>query len=249
MEITWDNLFDRIREQPPDHLGGYSPKFLWNYFFGYSQALAVHNAPQIEGSFGLYDFNRWFISNAYSGPQGFGSYCELLTNTDNQALDLFFEFRRIAKAGEWKEENPLERPATDGSTTFLELIRSEALQKRPAMYFGNGERVTGLWVMWNGYVWAEKDLGVKDSPDIKVFEDFQKWLDERFPFAQGANFGKIFQFLALDVSDKAFENFFDHLELFLAGGAADANTKRFQTFLDDAVASALKHRAENDKSN
>lgn len=248
LKITWEDLLERIREQPLEHLGGYSPTMFPTYFSGYSQALSVHDKPEIDGSYGLYDLNRWFVSNVYAGPQGCASYCRLLTDTDSKALDLFYEFRRIAKASDWKEENPVESFAADGSITILELIQSEALRKRPAMYFGNGEWLPGLWAMWNGYVWAEKDIGIENSNDSEVFRGFQDWLQERFPFAQGANFGKLFQFLALNIQDKAFENFFDHLELFLDGSPSDAHTKRFQSFLDEAVASALKHQAENMKS-
>ena len=241
MEITWDNLLERIKENPPEHVGGYSPAFLYHYFEGYSMGLAFHRKGEIEGEFGLYDFNQWFISNAYAGPQGWASYCLLLTATDDEALDLFFEFRRIAMASDWKVERPL--PAgTDKPISILELIQSDVLRKRPAMFFGNTDWVPGIWAMWNGYIWAEKDIGVSGSSDSDLFVGFQDWLRERFAFAQDANFGKVFQFLALDVQEKALENFFDHLELFIDGGAPDANTKRFQSFLDNAVASALKER-------
>lgn len=247
MEITWDNLLDRIGETPLEHLGGYSPTLLYPYFSGYSQALAVHKKPQIDGSYGLYEFNRWFINNAYAGPQGWASYCRLLTDTDVQALDLFFEFRRIAKASDWKEDDPLGPFEPDGSLTVLQLIESDAIRTRPAMYFGNNEWLPSLWSMWNGYVCAERDINVTGSRDSEVFAGFTEWLHSRFGFAQDANFGKLFQFLALDVQAKALENFFDHLELYLGGGASDAHTKRFQSFLDEAVASALKHQAENSK--
>ena len=232
MKIAWDSLLERIREKPLEHLGDYSPTLLSVYFSGYSQALAVHGKPEIEGAWGLYDLNRWFVSNAYAGPQGWASYCRLLTDTDEQALDLFFEFRRIAKASDRKEENPFPRPARGGSITILELIQSEALRKMPAMYFGNGEWLPGLWAMWNGYIWAERDLSVTASRDSEVF-------------AQEANFGKVFQFLALNVQEKALENFFDHLELYIDGGAPNSHTRSFQSFLDEAVASATKHQAKN----
>lgn len=246
MKITWDNLLDRIKDNPLEHLGGYSPRLLLNYFFGYSEARACHGKSEIDGDYGLYDFNQWFISNAYAGPQGWASYCLLLTTTDDQALELFFEFRRIAKASDWKNECPLPTFTNDGSITLLELIQSDTFRKRPAMYFGNGEWLPGIWAMWSGFVWAEKDAQILNSKESEVFAGFQEWLRKRFEFAQDANFGKLFPFLALDVQEKALENFFDHLELFLDGGASDARTKRFQSFLDDAVASVLKQQGRSE---
>lgn len=62
-----------------------------------------------------------------------------------------------------------------------------------------------------------------------------------------ANFGKLFQFLALDVQANALENFFDHLDLYLGGGAPDAHTERFQSFLDEAVASATTEQEKQRK--
>lgn len=248
MQVTWDKLLERIQEHPLEHLGGYSPRLLYQYFAGYSQALAVHNKPEIEEEWSLYRFNRWFVSNAYAGQQGWASYCRLLTETDEKALDLFFEFLRIAKASDWKEEDSSKWSAPDGSTTLLDLIQSETFKTKPALYFGNSGWLSGHWAMWNGYVWAERDIGVTSSKDSEVFEGFGTWLRERYKFAQDANFGKLFEFLALDHQLTALENFFDHLDLYLAGGTSDAHTPRFRSFLDDAIADALKHQAESSSS-
>lgn len=242
MKITWDDLLSRIESDPLEHLGASSPRLLWSYFFGYEHALSFHSHPDIEGEMGLGEFNRWFVANAYAGPQGWASYCELITNSSEKALELFYEFRRIAKDSNWKEDDPFAGRVRIKEVSFLELIRSDALNKRPAMYFGNSEWLSGLWAMWSGYVWAENDIGVTESVDRDTFVGFQGWLQQRFEFAQTANFGKLFDFLALDVKENALESFFDHLDLFLEGGQPDANTKRFQGFLDEAVAAALKEQ-------
>jgi hypothetical protein len=242
MKITWDNLLERIKDAPLEHLGGFSPRLVLAYFFGYDLALQFHGHQEIEGTFGLYEFNRWFISKAYAGPQGWASYCLLLTNTNEDALDLFFEFRRLAKASDWADEDRLQSSPPDHRLSFLELLHSDGLRERPAMYFGNTEWIRAIWAMWNGYVWAEQDIGVKDSVDAEAFRGFQDWLKQRFGFAQDSNFGKIFEFNALDINEKALQDFFDHLEIFLEGSAPDGRTKRFQSFLDDAVAAALKEQ-------
>jgi hypothetical protein len=217
------------------------------YFSGYGQALQFHGHQEIQGAFGLSEFNRWFISNAYAGPQGWASYCLLLTNTDEEALDLFFEFRRLAKVSEWTDEDRFPPPTNAQKLSFLELIQSEPLRKRPAMYFGNADWIRAIWAMWNGYIWAEHDIGIEDSADGDAFRGFQDWLKQRFGFAQDANFGKLFEFLSLDIKEKALEKFFDHLEPFLNGSPPNARTKRFQSFLDDAVAAALKEQQRHSK--
>jgi len=242
VEITWDNLLERIRERPLEHLGGLSPRLLGDYFFGYGLALQFHGHEEIDGAFGLYEFGRWFISNAYAGPQGWAGYCLLLTKTDEEALALFFEFRRLAKASDWIEED---RPLPEGKgerLSFLELVQSDAFRKRPAMYLGNSEWIQAIWAIWNGYIWGEQDIGIKDSIDAATFSNFHAWLGERFGFAQGAQFGKLFEFIALDIREKALEEFFDHLELFLEGSPPDGRTKRFQAFIDNAVASVIKNQ-------
>jgi hypothetical protein len=68
---------------------------------------------------------------------------------------------------------------------------------------------------------------------------FERWVWERFPFAEGKNWGKLFQFLALDVPANALELFFDNFDLFLEGGSPKDNTRRFQSLLDEAVKSVL----------
>ncbi len=240
VKINWDNLLQRIKREPLKHLGGLSPRLLHSYFEGYSQALTFHGQPVIAGNVGLKEFNRWFMANAYSGPQGWASYCVLLTDTEEQALELFYEFRSIAKKAKWKDDDSFPPIALDVQMSVLDLIRSDAIRQRPAMYFGNSGWLSGIWAMWSGYVWAESDLGIGTSIDREMFVGFKDWLRKRFEFAQEANFGKLFEFLALNVKENALENFFDHLDLFLEGAPPDARTKRFLGFLDEAVASVLK---------
>lgn len=246
MEITWDALLERIKSDPPKHLGGFSPQLLGSYFFGYEHGLAFHSRPQIDGELSLYQLNEWFIRHICPGPQNYASICLLQMDSEEEALELFFEFRKLAKkdiaklpAGSWK--------LNVESLSVLGLIRSDAIQARPAMYFGSGAWTCHLWTMWNGYVEAEKDIGIENSRDATVFMEFSKWLDERYPFAEGKNWGKLFQFLALDVHATALENFYDHLELFLEGGAPQDHTKRFQAFLDEAVASVRKEQERHSR--
>lgn len=237
LRITWDNLLERIKDQPVEHLGGFSPRLLSHYFTGYGHALQFHRHLPIQGAMGLFEFSRWFSSHAYAGPPGWTSYCLLLTTTEEAAIELFFEFRQIAKTSDWTEEHRSVSPPTNGTPSFMELLRSDALRDRPAMYFGNWGWVQGIWAMWHGYVSAERDIGAAESIEVDTFRGFEEWLKKRFEFAQGANFGKIFEFLSLGVKEKALELFFDHLEIFLDGCPPNQHTNRFQALLDVAVES------------
>lgn len=240
MEITWKDLLARIQDDPLAHLGGLSPELLYPYVNGYDHALRIHSKNGIRGEQGLWDFNRWFMSHAYRGPQGWASYCVLLTDTDEEALDLFFEFYGLFIKSDWKKEDPTPTADRDIAMSMLDLLKSDAVRTRPAMYFGNDLWLRSLWAMWNGYIWAEKDASVESSPDNEVFVGFQEWINQRFEFTRGANWGKVFDFLALNHKEKALENFFDHFDLYLEGAPPDARTSRFQTWLDEALANALK---------
>jgi hypothetical protein len=241
MEVTWDILFSRIETDPVRYLGGYSPSLLYPYFDGYEHSRRFHNVPEISGELSLNQINQWFIDHAYAGPQGFASFCELLTDTDDKALQLFFEFRKLAR----KDVSKLKKGSwgvDETKLTFLELVQSARMRTRPALYFGNKHWITGIWSMWKGYIEAECDTGIKVSADNLSFYSFEQWLWERYPFAEGKNWGRLFEFLALGSNVKALEEFYDHIELFLIGGSPKDHTGRCQKFLDQAVASALKEQ-------
>lgn len=96
MHITHELLFERIKQDPVKHLGGCSPSFIFPYFGGYEHARRFHGKPDVAGRLSLRQFGKWFCEKAYGGPQGFARYCILLTDTDETALELFYEFRKLA---------------------------------------------------------------------------------------------------------------------------------------------------------
>ncbi|MBP7376538.1 MAG: hypothetical protein KA956_08660, partial [Pyrinomonadaceae bacterium] len=192
------------------------------------------------------DFNQWFIKNAWAGPQGWASYCEMLTDTEEEALRLFFEFRKLATkpVSSASDEGTVTviRAAPEGKLSMIGLITSDAIRRRPGMYLGNCNWTSRMWSMWNGYVIADQDMGIVDSPDAVMFKEFQVWLWKRYPFGEKTHWGKLFQFLGMDVNANVLEQFYDHFDLFLEGSPPDSNTKRFQEFLDGAVAAAMKNQ-------
>lgn len=241
MDVTWDNLLARIEEDPIRQLGGFSPVLLHSYFAGYEHARIFHSMEPIGGEVSFYQFNQWFMDNIYAGPQGYASYCELCTDSEEEALQLFFEFRKLAHENAEVLEKGSWEPLTS-EISFLELLQLDAIRTRPAVYFGNRHWLTGLWAMWKGYIQAEVDAGIIETPEMNAFDAFEKWLWERYRFGEERNWGRLFEFLALGVNANALENFFDHFDLFLSGGSPKDHTVRFRAFLDEAVASAKKEQ-------
>jgi hypothetical protein len=245
-DITWDFLFTRIENDPIKHLGGLSPHLLSAYFSGYELARSFHRREEIGGDLSLGRFGRWFTKHAYAGPQGYASFCVLLTDTEEDALKLFFEFRKLASK-DIAELEPATTISQETRLSIVEFLKMDAIRKRPAMYFSNDYWLPQMWAMCNGYVVAEQDIG-KESSDARTLLAFERWIWERYPFAEGKNWGKLFQFLAMGVLLGSLELFYDEFELFLDGGSTTDKTQRFQKFLDDAVASALANDKDNGQS-
>ncbi|MDM7921868.1 MAG: hypothetical protein QUS14_06170 [Pyrinomonadaceae bacterium] len=244
MEITHELIFGRIAEEPMSHLGGHSPDLLYCYIAGYGHARRFHNNKAVTGALGLGDFVSWFRDNHYSGPQGLAGFCRLVTDTDKCALELFFELRRIrleqirnAPPLVQKENSPeAAQGSFENAVCLTELVLGESMRTRTAMYVGNERWIQGIWAMWSGYVWAERDLGIKGSPDARNFHGFQKWIDARYPFAQGKNWGKVIQFLGVGSNERARDEFYDLFETFLEGGQPSDPSKGCREWIDGVLA-------------
>ncbi len=251
MQITHEFLFERIRENPVEHLGGYSPKLIHPYFVGYGDALRFHGRPQVSGRLGPREFLDWFRDNLYGGREGFAAFCHLLTDSEEKALELFFEFRALrlkeldatrsaAEASDLSDDSDLER------LSMTSLILSETMRTKTALYFGNDLWLRGMWAMWSGYIWAEKDIGIEDSQDSQNFYNFQYWLDRRYKFTTSPNWGKLMEFLGMGVNENAREQFYDHFELFLEGAPPDGQTKRVKEWIAACLADVKERQKKGE---
>jgi hypothetical protein len=242
MQMTHEFLLERIREKPLEHLGGYSPFLIGAYFMGYDFARRFHRHPEIPALLSQYQFLEWFRTKAYAGPQGYAAFCILLTNTEEKALELFFEFRKIALRDKIDEDSQRRQDSLSGDADprtalpLTEMILSEPFRNRPAMYLGNHDWISQIWTTCNGYVWAERDFGVAKSRDALTFERFQEWTEKRYPFSEGRPWGKLFDFLGMGSSERALEEFYDVFELFLEGESPDAQTGRCREWIAGCVA-------------
>lgn len=254
MEITHELLLGRIQDDPLSHLGTYSPNLLYPYFSGYDDARSHHGAPPVVGTLSLGDFATWFNENFYSGNQGFARVCQLLTDTDEQALELFFEFRKNRlqqlTGGLAGSQNEMAEHRDTGSAesrmSLTEFVLHESLRTRTAMYFANEHWIHGMWAMCNGYLWAERDLGIENSEDAERFAAFQKWVDERYPFAQGKNWGKVIEFLGMGVNERARNEFYDLFETFLEGTDPNEPTKNCREWIETALADVKERQAKGE---
>ena len=242
MEVNYELLFDRIKADPIAHLGSFSPSVIYPYFEGYKLARRKHGFGEISGRMSLFQFGRWFSDKVSSGSHNCSSICLLKTDTEEEALALFFEFHRIAikEFTESQAEEPGQQ-TTDEVKALAEWILHDSMRTRPVLYFGNTDWLRSMWALCSGYIWAEIDLGINGSEDQNIFTNFQTWLDKRYSFAEGANWGKLFTFLGMDSNQKAYGKFYDDFELFLEGGTPDSSTKRMQEWIEESIA-AIKEQ-------
>ncbi len=179
------------------------------------------------------------------------SLCLLLTNGEREAFDLYFELYDGALE-ECKdklticnqEQRPINPDEIEKSSTLISFLLEAPLRERPAMYFGSHSWIGSLWAMCNGFLWAEKDMGIENSSDAVSMELFQLWLDDRYPIAKGTNWSKLFDFLALHSNSGALKEFYEHFEMFLEGDAPDALSK-----INREILANVQKQIEREKGN
>lgn len=247
----YESLLERIRISPLEHLGRRSVGEINPYIMGYDTARQFWGLPNVPRRLNIDAYRQWVESKVHLCNQDLQSFCRLLTQDEGSALDLFFTLYDAA-LDECKEElvdqTDLESknfdPFTSAkSSTLVEFVLDDSMKTMPALYFGNGRRLSRLWALCSGFLWAERDLGIVDSSDAINMEMFQLWLDERYPIAKGQNWDKLFYFYRLDYETGALEQFYEDFEMFLEGKKHDTNPK----WIDEAVKSVLEHSKKKSK--
>lgn len=229
----YESLLERIRNSPHKHLGRRSVSEINPYISGYDTARISWGLPNVPRRLGFERYRRWVESKVHLCRQNLESFCLLLTEDEREAFDLFFELHDAALdecetdlvlPEDFESRNFTQSSATK-SGTLVEFILNETMKTKPALYFGNHRWVSGLWALCNGFLWAERDLGVRDSSDAMNLELFQLWIDERYPIAKGQTWDKLFYFNAIHSERWALEQFYENFEMFLAGKDHDAPPK------------------------
>jgi hypothetical protein len=94
---------------------------------------------------------------------------------------------------------------------FYDLLQK--IKKRPAMYLGR-HSIFSLQAYLDGYYYARRELGVPLTEEESEFQEFQKWMRERFNVETGQLWASILLFHSAD-ERSAVDRFFNLFEEFL----------------------------------
>lgn len=87
---------------------------------------------------------------------------------------------------------------------FFELI--DNIKQRPPLYLGK-RSLSHLVTFLDGYTFALRQLQIPVTPEERIFEGFQEWIEERFDRASTQHWSRIILFYSEDERD-ALETFF-----------------------------------------
>lgn len=89
----------------------------------------------------------------------------------------------------------------------------QKIKKRPAMYLGR-HSVFSLQAYLDGYYYARRELGVPLTEQESEFQEFLKWIRERFNVETGQLWSSILLFHSAD-ERSAIDRFFNLFEEFI----------------------------------
>lgn len=221
-------LIARVAAAPETHIGRKSVALLSAYLMGYSEACDALHVPLPHDPLDGDRFYDWiarqmeFTAEHKSRLNAFAcvspySYATLIGRDDSEAFDHLLRLRSQAIQEIGKVPTPPVARVTEFTPSktafeFITLVRA-----RPAMYLGNGWSIADVWALLNGYLWCELDHAIGDSETRRVLSGFQSWMEDRYPFGRGLTWDRIIHFLSLAGSDRAFESFELHLEMYRRG--------------------------------
>lgn len=224
---SYDRLWSRLRTDPINHLGRKSPCLIGPYEIGYELALQRWEKPPLKDPVNWAAMQNWaehhFGWTADMGcRQNLVGFSMLTSIDEASAFDRFFELDNAAR----QELRAIPAPGQEHFTytddpRLVEFIRSERFRSRPGMFLG-GPRLDGLRAICNGYVWAERDLGVQGSAEQQMLTGFQHWMESRYPFAKACPWERTIDFLALHSNERAWAAFYDLFGMYCAGRNPDA---------------------------
>lgn len=95
--------------------------------------------------------------------------------------------------------------------TFYELIKK--IKQRPTLYI-NQRSLSQLKTFIDGYTFALRQVNIPVSEQEREFEDFQKWIEQKYNQPSTQHWYKIILFYAEDETD-ALDKFFELFREFM----------------------------------
>ena len=246
-------LLARVVADPDPHLGRKSLPLWRSYLRGYRTACDSLGRPHPHDPLDRDRFQRWIekrvpMRNEHvtqltaSSCVSPATYAELMADDEAEALDRFVALRAEARAE--LPAAPKPKPAEKRppiARTALDLVAE--IRERPEKHFGGGWCLGYLWATFSGYVWCERDHGIENSKTKSTLDEFQTWMEERYPFGRGRSWDKIIRFLRLRSPEWSFDSFVEHLEMFRSGEPPTAEDPAIKRLAD-----YIQKRAEENKN-
>lgn len=232
--LSYQDLLERAAQEPEAHLA--HPDLVhWRiYEFGYNVGLGASGLPIVCD-----DFDQ----------QGFlDRYCERLGLSGNPPHNLsalsLIQLRAVPPSASLRDYVAARALCADcsrvevpnvcdsiGGAGVVNLLK-ERVRKKPGMYFGGPGSVTKIWTFIRGYSWARADTLGGTANQHDPLAGFQQWMEDRHPYSQGIPWHRTLEYLCLWNSARAWESFFENLELFEAGKPPDTLSETAEIMLD-----------------
>lgn len=237
-------------------LAVFSLRHLQAYDTGYTHVCSVLGVELPQPPYNAEQRNIWLVEqletsdeqhsrlNAFSWLN-FAPLAYLHSRTEQDAIEFFFELLERAH----RECPDIEVPASTMSSTYeyessirtFESPRTldellESVCDRPAMFVGNEARLVHLWSMLKGYLHAHRDHGVQ-SLDEERLQRFQNWMNQRYPYGKSTTWAHTLDALSMQVSQRSFDSFTMHWEMYRQEEAATAQDPVMRTMIEHIIAS------------
>jgi hypothetical protein len=216
--LSWSTVFERLRHDPVGLLGRKDAGLILPWLLGYESAAEAAGIElgnwDREGRLQAWAERHYGFTKEEGCRQNAVGFAMLVSVDEAAAFDRFMDDARAAGVPENREFPCTATKADKPGPRLLALL--SLIRQRPGMYLGNGDdqHLTALRAMVNGYGAAETDFGMV-HPQARLFDDFQQWLAERYPFAAGQPWDRTLMFLSLGHGKGAWKSFFEIFEMWM----------------------------------
>ena len=209
-------LLQKIKKSPSLYLGRHSIVSFQSFLCGYNIARRETESPKTAQEKKFSEFKEWIQERfCIQSTQSWGGIILFYYEDERIALDQFFELW-----SEFLNRDQLSEidNASDSSSSwihiksdFYELLQQ--IKKRPPMYLYRYSILSFL-AFWSGYKIALAQFGIQPTRQHEEFEEFLRWIPERFEVQTGQSWASIILFYSSD-ERSALDTFFELWSEFL----------------------------------